>query len=195
MAIRMNLNELCGDVPEAVMDDELPIDGPLWQFALTFYGRAGVANACLKLQELAGADVNVLIFSIYAAIHHRCQLGPVQFAQADAAVQPWRSDVVVALRRVRIRLRTGPSPAPNSSTETLRSQIKAAELLAERIELAVLAKWLEAEALSTTSSIELTHVLRTAIDFFISREAVDLSIRGAEIDSAIKVLAFAADLK
>lgn len=177
------------------MDEELPIDGPLWQFALTFYGRDGVANACLKLQELVGADVNVLIFSIYAARHHHCLLGPVQLAQADAIVEPWRSDVVVALRRLRIRLRTGPSPAPNSNTEILRSQIKAAELLAERIELAVLSKWLDVEAPPTTSSIDLTYALRTAVDFFVSQRAADTSMHSAEIDSAIKVLVLAADLK
>ncbi len=177
------------------MDDDFSIDGPLWQFALTFYGREGVANACLKLQELVGVDVNVLIFSIYAATHHHCLLGPVQLAQADAVIQPWRSDVVVALRRVRVRLRTGPLPAPNSNTEALRSQIKAAELLAERIELAVLSKWLEAETPSTISLIDPADVLRTAVDFFISREAADASMHAAEIDSAIKVLALAARLK
>lgn len=195
MTKRMDLNELRAGLLEAAMEEEFLIDGPLWQFALTFYGREGVANACLKLQELADADVNILIFSIYAATHHHCLLGPVQLAQADAVVQPWRSDVVAALRRLRVRLRTGPSPAPNSNTEVLRSQIKAAELLAERIELAVLAKWLDMEAPSTTSSIDLAHVLRTAVDFFISRGAADMSMHGAEIDSAIKVLALAADLK
>lgn len=177
------------------MDEEFPIDGPLWQFALAFYGREGVANACLKLQELVGADVNVLIFSIYAATHHHCLLGPAQLEQADAVVQPWRSDVVVALRRVRVRLRTGPSPAPNANSEALRNQIKAAELLAERIELAVLSKWLEAEAPSTASSIDLTHVLRTTVDFFMSRGTADMSAHGADIDSAILVLVHAADLK
>lgn len=171
------------------MDEEFPIDGSLWQFALAFYGREGVANACLKLQELVGADVNVLIFSIYAATHHHCLLSTAQLAEADAAVQPWRSDVIVSLRRVRVRLRTGPSPAPNSSTEMLRTQIKAAELLAEKIGLAVLSKWFEVESPSMTRSIDLVHVLRAAIHFYISRHDVDMSVHGDEIESAINVLA------
>lgn len=175
------------------MEEELSIDGPLWQFALAFYGREGVADACLKLQELVGADVNILIFSIYAATCHRYLLGPAQFERVDSLVQPWRSEVVVALRRIRVRLRTGPLPAPNFGTETLRSQIKTAEILAERIELAMLSQWLEAEVPLTTSSIDLAQILKTAIDFFISRGAADMSMQGAEIDSAIKILVLAAD--
>lgn len=170
------------------MDEGLSIDGPLWQFALAFYGREGVANACLKLQELVGADVNVLIFSVYVATHHQCLLGPAQLARADAAVQSWRSDVVASLRRVRVRLRTGPSPAPNLSTEVLRSQIKASELLAEKIELAALSKWFEVEAPAAISSIDIAHALRIAIDFYISRHAVDMFTHGDEIESAIRAL-------
>lgn len=177
------------------MDENFPIDGPLWQFSLAFYGREGVANACLTLQKLVGADINVLIFSVYAATHHHCLLGPAQLAHADAVVQPWRSDVVVALRRVRVRLRTGPSPAPNFSTEMLRSQIKAAELLAEKIELAVLSKWLEVTAPSTTSAVDPAHALRAAVDFFALRQAVDMSLHDAEIDSALEALILAAKLK
>ncbi|HEY0220176.1 MAG TPA: TIGR02444 family protein [Afipia sp.] len=195
MAQRVDLNEFHAGIPEAAMDEEFPINGPLWQFALAFYGREGVPNACLKLQALVGVDVNILIFFIYAAIHRHYLLAPVQLAQADAAIQSWRSDVVVALRRIRIRLRTGPLPAPNFDTEVLRSQIKAAELFAERIELAILSKWLDAELRSTTSPIDLAHGLRTAVDFFISRGATDMSMHDAEIDSAIKALALAADLK
>lgn len=176
------------------MDEDFSIDGPLWQFALAFYGREGVAAACLKLQELAGADVNILIFSIYAAAQRRCVLEAAHFAKIDAVMRPWRSDVVVALRRVRVRLRTGPSPAPSPKTEVLRDQIKAAELHAERIELAVLSRWLESEKIATSSSIDLARVLRTAVDFFTSPET-DTSLHDSEIEAAIGALVFAADVK
>jgi uncharacterized protein (TIGR02444 family) len=176
------------------MDEDFSIDGPLWQFALAFYGREGVATACLKLQELAGADVNILIFSIYAATHRHCLLETADLSKVDAIVRPWRSDVVMALRRIRIRLRTGPSPAPNPETEVLRNQIKAAELHAERIELAVLSQWLESEKLATNPSIDLAYALRTAVDFFASRE-IDASMHDAEIKAAIRVLVLAAGAK
>jgi hypothetical protein len=58
-------------------------------------------------------------------------------------VRDWRHDIVQALRRVRTRLKAGPSPAPSPATERLRNRIKAAELEAEQIELAVLSDWLE----------------------------------------------------
>lgn len=176
------------------MDDDFPIDGPVWEFALAFYRREGVAAACLKLQEVTGADVNILILSLYAAIQHHCLLETAHLAKVDAIVRPWRSDVVVALRSIRVRLRTGPSPAPNSRTEALRNQIKAAELQAECIELAMLSRWFESEKPAMASSIDIAHVLRTAVDFFASSK-VDASRPDAEIEAAIAVLVLAADLK
>src|SRR5262249_36532135 len=44
------------------------------------------------------------------------------------------------LRALRRRMRTGPDPAPSAASESLRRQIKAAEIGAEQIELAALAR-------------------------------------------------------
>ncbi len=38
---------------------------PLWTFACAFYGRPGVAAACLALQDEGGADVPLLLYLIW----------------------------------------------------------------------------------------------------------------------------------
>jgi len=61
----------------------------------------------------------------------------------DAVRRPWRSEIVEGLRRLCVRLKAGPGPAPSSRTEPLRQRIKAAELKAEQIECSILAEWLD----------------------------------------------------
>ena len=90
-----------------------------------------------------GLDVNVLIFAIFAAARRGAVLGAAELAAADALVRGWRTEVIQALRHVRTRLKSGPDPAPSAATESLRDQVKRAELDAEQIELAALFAWLE----------------------------------------------------
>ena len=42
-------------------------DVPFWSFSTEFYGRTGVAPACLVLQDRFGCDVNLLLFALWAA--------------------------------------------------------------------------------------------------------------------------------
>ncbi len=119
------------------------LDNALWRFVLPFYSRAGVSPACLTLQETLGVDVNILLFAIFAQVERGILLERNDLAAIDALVRDWRNDVIQPLRRVRTRMKSGPSPAPSSITEALRNRIKAAELEAEKIELAMLADWLD----------------------------------------------------
>jgi len=59
-------------------------------------------------------------------------------AEAEAATRPWRDAVVRPLRAVRRQLKSGPPPAPDTATESLRAQVKAAELEAERVQQSLL---------------------------------------------------------
>ncbi len=43
-------------------------DDPLWRFALDLYARAGVAPACLTLQDDAGADVTLVLYLLWCAM-------------------------------------------------------------------------------------------------------------------------------
>lgn len=118
-------------------------DANLWDFAVRLYGMPGVADACLSLQGECGVDVPVLLFAAWLA-DRSIPLSAPEMQRIAAVVADWHREVVVPLRTVRRRLKSGPRPAPDQKTENLRNTIKGAELSAERIELAVL----EAEGLS-----------------------------------------------
>ena len=117
-----------------------------WAFALQLYARPNVAAACLTLQDEAGVDVMLLLVVTFAALKCRMALGTVDIAEMDAACRPWREQVVHPLRALRIALKSGPQPAPVADTEKLRLQIKASELVAERLQNDLLAKWLQSKS-------------------------------------------------
>lgn len=113
-------------------------EADLWEFALKVYGADGVARDCLTLQERYGVDVPVVLCALWMATRGTV-LDTDSMARIAGEVAPWHTEVVMALRAVRQRLKLGPSPAPNERTDAVRNAVKSAELNAERIELAVLA--------------------------------------------------------
>jgi len=117
---------------------DLEADG--WAFSLHLYAQPGVAAACLRLQDEAGVDVMMSLIIVFAAVRHRVFLTASEIRELDEACRPWREQIVHPLRAVRRRLKTGPSPAPGSTTGPFRSTIKAAELAAERLQTQLLAE-------------------------------------------------------
>ncbi len=115
-----------------------PLETPLWAFALAVYGGDKVADECLALQERLGLDVNILLFAAFIGAVEAGQLESQDITAASAAVADWQSEIVRPLRQVRRALKP-------MSAEGLRAQIKAAELEAEKIELAMLWQWSRAE--------------------------------------------------
>lgn len=112
----------------------------LWRFALAFYGRPGVADACLELQDRHGTDVPLLIWGLWAAVAKGRMPDAECLEAARRVAEPWRRDVVAPLRAVRRRLKHGPAPiAPTTASTGLRDRIKGLELEAERLQLAALA--------------------------------------------------------
>jgi len=114
-----------------------------WSFALRLYAESGVAEACLRLQSIAGIDVMMLLAVLFAASQKNILLSFHDVKALDAVVQPWREQVVHPLRALRTALKSGPAPAPTSETDKLRSRIKADELHAEQIENDLLGNWLQ----------------------------------------------------
>jgi uncharacterized protein (TIGR02444 family) len=112
-------------------DSQAP--SPLWRFSLRFYRSPGVADACLTLQDECGADVNVLLCLLWLGADLR-QVGSAEACRLDATLAPWRESVVVPLRSLRRRLKTGVPPVAGNTGEWFRTQIKAIELEAERLE-------------------------------------------------------------
>ena len=147
----------------------LPLDGPHWSFALDIYARPGVSDACLLLQDRAGVDVNVLLLALYAAARRGMALGRHDLQNMDDAVAAWRQEVVGPLRAIRRRLKSGPKPAPDAAPEALRRHIKKAELQAEQIEQAVLARWLEAHSGAANRDAGIADILQDAVAHFAER--------------------------
>jgi uncharacterized protein (TIGR02444 family) len=117
----------------------MPDQTGLWDFALRYYRAAGVAAACLDLQDRHGADVPLLIFGAWVGARRGVALTQADVQAAARAVADWHAQIVRPLRAVRRVMKSGPPPAPDAATEALRETIKAVEIGAEKIELSVLA--------------------------------------------------------
>jgi uncharacterized protein (TIGR02444 family) len=138
-----------------------------WSFALKIYAEPGVAEACLFLQAEAGADVVMVLTAAFAASRRGILLSSSDIRDMDDNCRQWREQIVRPLRMLRVALKTGPPPAPNAVTEPLRSEIKAAELVAERLQNNLLADWLQqnAPAARLVTSDEVRIVLRSVVEF------------------------------
>ncbi|CAH1688375.1 conserved hypothetical protein [Hyphomicrobiales bacterium] len=124
-----------------------PLKTPLWDFALDLYGRPGVSQACLTLQDDAGLDVIHVIVVAYAD-HIGKPLGNADIAALREAMKDWRAGAVLPLRAARRFLKT-PLPGLDAEREALRETVKAAELKAEQLQLAMAHDWLAARAEKT----------------------------------------------
>lgn len=112
-----------------------------WQFSLAVYTHGDVSEHCLALQNRLGLDVNILLMMLWAARLWGCAPSPQQIEEADTTVRAWREEVILPLRKLRTRLKSGPPPAPDAMTNEFRENIKRLELDAERREQDILAQW------------------------------------------------------
>lgn len=119
---------------------------PFWDFSLLTYSRSGVPNACLTLQDGSGVDVNVLLFCLYLGQSHR-KLSSADVLNIAQAIEPWRADIVVNLRAARRALKDPPPHFEGPLADSLRKQVKAAELEAERIQQEMLFVTFEASSI------------------------------------------------
>ncbi len=147
------------------------LEAESWAFALELYARPGVAEACLQLQNEAGVDVMMFLVIACAAVKHRILLTTAEIRELDEACRPWREQIVRPLRAIRLGLKAGPRPAPNSETERFRSKIKAVELDAERLQNQLLVECLplrppEQDAVGPD---KLRSVLRRVVTHFLER--------------------------
>ena len=155
----------------------------LWDFALDYYRRAGVAPACLILQDVGGVDVNVLIYLLWRAAARGEAVPDTAAAEADAVVAAWREEIVEPLRSLRRRLKSGPPPAPCSASEALRGRIKAAEIEAEHIELDMLEGLVDAVTISPVTDRQAE--ARRILDRLVAHYGAD---RSTELQQPIEAL-------
>ena len=171
-------------------DKDLQLEGPQWAFALRFYGRPEVAEALLLLQDRVGADVCVVLFALFIARTQRAAVDGPDLADLDAAIADWRREVIWPLRSLRRRLRSGLSPAPAATTQALLQRIKAAEIDAEQIELAVLAqRFYERARAVDPAGVDVTAMLERLVTFFAARSPPSEPGSSEEVSAAVTTLA------
>ena len=106
---------------------------PFWRFSLQFYRLPGVAEACIKLQEEAGADVNLLLFLLWHGAQQR-RVPAAEVARLDQRIAAWRERAVIPLRAIRRALKSPQGLVEAGTAEAFRTRIKAVELEAERLQ-------------------------------------------------------------
>ncbi len=121
-----------------------------WRFSLSVYGQQGVPDICLALQDAHGVDVNVLLYLLFRATWG-AELDADEIARLDAAIAPWRDEVVRPLRGVRRALKGAALARIAADDDRLRQRIKSAELEAERLQQMALARLGEAMAGTETA--------------------------------------------
>jgi uncharacterized protein (TIGR02444 family) len=115
-------------MPEATRQES-----PFWRFSLRFYRQPAVADVCIRLQEEAGVDVNLLLFLLWHATHKRA-LAAAEVAELEQRIGAWRDMTVIPLRSVRRALKSPPALVAPAAAELFRTRIKAVELEAERLQ-------------------------------------------------------------
>lgn len=101
---------------------------PLWDYALALYQRPGVADACLQLQDTAGADVCELLWRCW--LDHHALVPTEKAHDALAEIRVWQAEVTQPIRHLRRMLK--PRAQHEHDVAMLRGHLKEAELLAER---------------------------------------------------------------
>jgi uncharacterized protein (TIGR02444 family) len=109
-----------------------PVSG-FWNFSLLTYAKPEIARTCLELRARFGADVNLILFMLWAAARGR-RLEPLEIEKLANFVEDWRQHVILPLRLARRTLKTPPRGWPAQETEALRLRVKADELEAERLQ-------------------------------------------------------------
>lgn len=171
----------------------LPIEGPHWSFALRLYAKAGVSEACLVLQDRMGVDVNVLLFALFAAMDRCVALDERDLQAIDDQVASWRDEVVLPLRSIRRRLKSGPEPAPDVATEALRDKVKRSEIAAEQIEQAIMARWFEGcYREHKPRDVNSGDVICRVVNHFAARSGTSAGITDPEIQEAMRIVLEAA---
>jgi uncharacterized protein (TIGR02444 family) len=100
----------------------------LWDWTLGAYGRPGVAEACLRLQDEYGQMTSFLLWAVWAETTDAELL-----QRASDVARRWDGLALAPIRAVRRALKPAFDGVPDGAREGLREDVKAAELRAERV--------------------------------------------------------------
>jgi len=99
---------------------ETAVSTPIWDFVLNYYGRKGVSEALIGLQDNQGIDVNMLLFLAWMAARGKCLAADdVKFVSTTS--HAWQRSVVVPIRTVRRLLKENAPLVPAEAAAEFRS--------------------------------------------------------------------------
>lgn len=101
---------------------------PFWNWSLDNYGRPGVEEILLDLQDRHGLDVNLLLFACWTGATGRGRLTGGDWKRLIDGTADWRANIVESLRAVRRHLK---GRDDMSGAAAMREKVKALELEAE----------------------------------------------------------------
>jgi uncharacterized protein (TIGR02444 family) len=99
-----------------------------WRFSLMVYGRPGVAEALIRLQDRGAHNVNLVLFALWLGLCEATRLDVALLGRAKAAIERLDDEIVVPLRRLRRALRDDRDP----DMCDLRRRMLVLEIAAER---------------------------------------------------------------
>jgi uncharacterized protein (TIGR02444 family) len=160
---------------------------PFWRFSLHFYKQASVSDACIKLQDDCGVDVNLLLYLFWLASDGR-QLTADEVKNLDGKVKSWRELTIIPIRDTRRRLKGAVTLLDPNRQEAFRNKVKAVELDAERLQQEALYEFTKSGPLGKTApqreaARANVGAYETAMGRNFPKQAVDVLIGG--FDSAI----------
>jgi uncharacterized protein (TIGR02444 family) len=103
-----------------------------WHWALEACAKPGAAEALLRLQDERGANVPLLLWTVWCARHEGVP-EQAQVLEAAALTRDWEEAAVGPLRAVRRRLKQDVAGIAAGEQEAFRQRVKAVELEGERV--------------------------------------------------------------
>lgn len=170
------MNETPRDPPKpAPTAEKTPEPAPdaarLWRFAVDLYGRDGVEDAALALQDEHGLDVTMLLLCCFLG-RHGVRARRETIAALDQHARAWRAVAVEPLRTLRRRLKRDVGAVSADSAAAFRERVKALELEAERLALDTLFRTLERLPGRDAREAERAGVMRVNLSLYVEQAGV-----------------------
>jgi uncharacterized protein (TIGR02444 family) len=154
-------------------------DFALWTFSLDRYGRHGVAETCLWMQQRLGVDVNIVLASLYADTQGKRLPKAVLRLISEEGPGEWHREVVVPLRLARTFLKSQLHGEDAGSIAAFRTRVKQLELDAEKLEQRLIEQYLD----NVATEPDQAHTAPAAIALENLRDY--LSVVGAEYEGEV----------
>jgi len=147
-------------------------ENPFWDYALAVYGGDGVSAACIALQDRHELDVNLLLFSMWAAHDGRPPLTPAEFDALFEVSERWNKEIVCEIRRLRALLSSGYGAVGERRRAAVRDAALTLEIDCEHVEMLALAETLGAPLSRNVDPAEARSVAVSNMKAYFTRRAV-----------------------